>query len=183
MGEGSRVAASCSVGHRCSLDPGLLWLWHRPAALIPIQLLAWELPYAAGAALKRKMGWGGQKLQTATSTKKIYRWQINMKSTVSGNYKLKQAIASHLLESLKHWQHQMLRGCRAQKCSFLVSGNAKWYNHLGRQLDNFFQNSLAVSYKTKHMIQQLGSLAYTEMSSNLMFTQKPAHKCQQRFCS
>ena len=61
MGEGSRVAASCSVGHRCSLDPGLLWLWHRPAALIPIQLLAWELPYAAGAALKRKMGGGGAK--------------------------------------------------------------------------------------------------------------------------
>ena len=30
----------------------LLWLWGRPAALI--QPVAWEPPYAAGAALKRK---------------------------------------------------------------------------------------------------------------------------------
>ena len=31
----------------------LLWLWHRLAATAPIQPLAWELPYAAGVALKR----------------------------------------------------------------------------------------------------------------------------------
>ena len=29
-----------------------LWLWHRPAAVAPIQPLAWELLYAAGAAPK-----------------------------------------------------------------------------------------------------------------------------------
>ena len=29
-------------------------LWHRPTATAPIEPLAWELPYAAGAALKRK---------------------------------------------------------------------------------------------------------------------------------
>ena len=34
-------------------DPALLWLWCRPAAAAPIQLLAWELPYAAGTALKK----------------------------------------------------------------------------------------------------------------------------------
>ena len=33
-------------------DPVLLWLWHRPAATAPIQLLAWKLPYATCAALK-----------------------------------------------------------------------------------------------------------------------------------
>ena len=32
----------------------LLWLWCRPAAVAPIQLLAWKLPYAKGTALKRK---------------------------------------------------------------------------------------------------------------------------------
>ena len=32
----------------------LLWLWRRLAATAPIQSLAWELPYVAGAALKRK---------------------------------------------------------------------------------------------------------------------------------
>ena len=33
-------------------DPALLWLWCRPAATAPIGPLAWELPYAVGAALK-----------------------------------------------------------------------------------------------------------------------------------
>ena len=31
----------------------MLWLWCRPVAVAPVQLLAWELPYAAGAALKK----------------------------------------------------------------------------------------------------------------------------------
>ena len=35
-------------------DPVLLWLWCRPAAVVPIQPLAWELPYAMGVPLKRK---------------------------------------------------------------------------------------------------------------------------------
>ena len=34
-------------------DPTLLWLWHRPAATAPIGPLAWEPPYAAGAALEK----------------------------------------------------------------------------------------------------------------------------------
>ena len=41
---------SCGVGHRCSSDPELLWLWYRPVATAPIQPLAWEPPYATGAA-------------------------------------------------------------------------------------------------------------------------------------
>ena len=45
------MALSCGVG---SLDPVLLWLWYRPAAVAPIGPLAWEPPYAAGAALKKK---------------------------------------------------------------------------------------------------------------------------------
>ena len=32
----------------------LLWLWHRLAAAGPIRPLAWELPYAAGTALKKQ---------------------------------------------------------------------------------------------------------------------------------
>ena len=35
-------------------DPALPWLWHRPEATAWIGLLAWEPPYAAGAALKRR---------------------------------------------------------------------------------------------------------------------------------
>ena len=45
---------SCSVGHRHSLIPSLLWPWHRPGATTPIGPLAWELPYATRAALKRQ---------------------------------------------------------------------------------------------------------------------------------
>ena len=45
---------SCGMGHRHGLDPTLLWLWRRPAATTLIRPLAWELSYAAGAALKRK---------------------------------------------------------------------------------------------------------------------------------
>ena len=43
---------SCSVGHRHSLD--LAWLWCRLATAVPIQPLAWELPYTTGVALKRE---------------------------------------------------------------------------------------------------------------------------------
>ena len=41
-------------GHRCSSGPTSLWLWRRPAAVAPIRPLAWEPPYAVGAALKRQ---------------------------------------------------------------------------------------------------------------------------------
>ena len=34
-------------------DPVLLWQWYRPAAVAPIGPLAWEPPYAVGAALKK----------------------------------------------------------------------------------------------------------------------------------
>ena len=39
---------SCGVGLRCSSDPALLWLWHRPVAAAPITPLPWEPPYAPG---------------------------------------------------------------------------------------------------------------------------------------
>ena len=40
------VFSSCCIGHRRGPNLALLWLWHRPGA--------WELPHAAGVALKRK---------------------------------------------------------------------------------------------------------------------------------
>ena len=50
---------SYGVGHRHGLDPELLWLQCRPEAVVPIQHLAWEFPYATGAAprpTKKKLG-------------------------------------------------------------------------------------------------------------------------------
>ena len=55
--KGSGIVTSCGVGHRYSsdlADLALPWLWHRLAAMALIQPLAWELPYATGAALKRQ---------------------------------------------------------------------------------------------------------------------------------
>ena len=48
------IVMSYGVGHRHGLDPTLLWLWHRPAALAPTGPLDWEPPYAPGVALKRQ---------------------------------------------------------------------------------------------------------------------------------
>jgi len=52
---------SCGVGCRLGSDPALLCLRRRPVATAPIQPLAWEPPYAAGAA---------QEIATTTTTKK-----------------------------------------------------------------------------------------------------------------
>ena len=45
---------SCGIGRRYSLDPALLWLQRRPAAVAQIWPVAWELPCAVGAALKKQ---------------------------------------------------------------------------------------------------------------------------------
>ena len=52
---------SCGVGHRQGSDPTLLWLWCRPAAIAPIQPLAWKLPYATGTNEKNKTELGQMK--------------------------------------------------------------------------------------------------------------------------
>ena len=45
---------SYGLGLRCGSDLVLLWLWYRPVAKALILQLAWELPLAAGVALKSK---------------------------------------------------------------------------------------------------------------------------------
>ena len=45
---------SCGVGRRHGSDPALLWLWYRLAAAVPIQPLAWELPYVVLKREKKK---------------------------------------------------------------------------------------------------------------------------------
>ena len=60
---GSKVKNPTRIHENSGLIPGLtkwvkdltlLWLWHRLAAAALIQPLAWELPYAIGAALRKK---------------------------------------------------------------------------------------------------------------------------------
>ena len=53
LGFAQALLQAFSVSHQESSDLVLLWLWPRLAAAAPIHPLAWELPYAADAALKR----------------------------------------------------------------------------------------------------------------------------------
>jgi len=59
------LRVSCGVGRRGGLDPVLLWLWHGLVATAPIRPLAWERPYAVGAALEE----GKKTKKTKTKTK------------------------------------------------------------------------------------------------------------------
>ena len=45
---------SCGVSCSRGLDPTMLWLLRAPKAVAWIQPLAWEPPYALGAALKKQ---------------------------------------------------------------------------------------------------------------------------------
>ena len=58
---------SCGVGRRHGSDLALQWLWCRLVASALIRPLAWKLPYAAGAALKRQK----ENKQTNKQTKGI----------------------------------------------------------------------------------------------------------------
>ena len=59
---------SCGVGYRRGLDPKLLWLWHRLAATAPNGPLAWEPPYAVGAALEKAKRQKNKRSQTQKAT-------------------------------------------------------------------------------------------------------------------
>ena len=65
---------SCSVGRRLSLDPALLWLWCRPAAIALIRPLVWEPPYAEGMALEKAKR---QKEKKKTQNKKTKQKNSN----------------------------------------------------------------------------------------------------------
>ena len=45
---------SCVVGQRHGLDPAFPWLWCRPAAVVAILPLAWELPYTRTCGSKKQ---------------------------------------------------------------------------------------------------------------------------------
>ena len=65
------LASLRAVCRRCSLDPLLLRLWHRLAVTAPIQPIAWEPPYAAGVALKRRKE--GEKRNVGSTKEKHQR--------------------------------------------------------------------------------------------------------------
>ena len=57
----------------CRHGSDLAWLWHKLAAVAPIWPLAWELPYAAGAVLKKK-----KKKKSKKSKQNKTNWGISL---------------------------------------------------------------------------------------------------------
>ena len=58
----------------------LLWLWRRPVAIVPIGSLAWEPPYAEGAAqeeAKRQKKMEPVKKKTKTGVPVVAQWLAN----------------------------------------------------------------------------------------------------------
>ena len=55
----------------------MLWLWRRPAATAPIGPLAWEPPYAVGAALKKKTKKKERKKHLIRGVPIVAQWLTN----------------------------------------------------------------------------------------------------------
>ena len=73
-------------------DPALLWLWCRLAAVAPIRPLAWEPPYAAGAALEKAKR---QNKQTTVSGRQIGQICSSIKRENDGG--IKYMMVTHVL--------------------------------------------------------------------------------------
>src|SRR5512136_595540 len=86
-----RRCLSCGVGCRRGSDPALLWLWHRPVATALIRPLAWELPYAAGAAQEIAT--------TTTTTKKKTKKKKKFRSSPAVRY-LASSLLGHIVTAM-----------------------------------------------------------------------------------
>ena len=98
---------SCVVGHRCGLNLALLWLWCRPVAIAPIWPLAWEPPYAKGAALKR------QKKRKEKVQHRYYRANIKVHRAVFLSRGSVDEFSSRLVQALGRIHFLVVLGLRS----------------------------------------------------------------------
>ena len=94
---------SYGVGRRCSSDPALLWLWRRPAATTPIGPLAWEPPYAAGAAQEMA------KRQNKQTNKTKNRNEQALPGAISVYTSLRIAVKLEVFMAGSYWYSETLQ--------------------------------------------------------------------------
>ena len=98
---------SCGSGHRCCLDPTLLWLWCRPATAALIQPLAWEPTYAMSVNLKIKQT---DKQKTKNTNVALYsKYKASPMIFTIGNKDWRIVAASSLpqLQNVLHLLHSL----------------------------------------------------------------------------
>ena len=122
--KGCGTAMSCGGGQRSGSNLAWLWLWCRPAATAPMQSLAWELPYATCAALKKQT-------PPPTPRKKEWRHKVrSYKTFLTRNKCLKKAEATEgervgLFTTRIRIQWVGLRDSLEGKC---LAG-CRWFRH------------------------------------------------------
>ena len=134
-------------------------LWHRPAAAVPIPPLAWELPYAAGLAVKKK-----KKKKQASWRKPMYKGCMMGNKTGAKGSDIRPCLSCLLSTCVVlclcgHWPpaignqidpapsslptpgaicpgqgshlHPGTRGSRCSTVTYLASGGGLSHHHLG----------------------------------------------------
>ena len=100
---------SCGIGHRCGLNPVLLWPWPRQAAIALTEPLDWEPLYAMGAALKRK-----KKLLNAyhgpvtAKLQKAVHGFVKIATIIIGAFKNTEYMVSPVLHAVKTLSYSVI---------------------------------------------------------------------------
>ena len=133
---------SCGVGPRCGSDPTLLWLWCRPVSTGPIQPLAWEPPYASGAALENAKRQKKKKKKKRLGTEKRKNMRIDIKNFNSCN----------LHYSTKFYcKYSDLLTVKITLCVFSL-------------YPSMFKHFLKISWRSLLLLKSLGELHETSLS-------------------
>ena len=105
---------SCGIGHRCSLDLTLLWLWCRLVATAPVGTLAWEPPHAVGMALKRQEDQKKKKKKTTIRSSNLTPGLLSGENCNSKRYMPPKIYCSRIYNSqdmeatTEEWINKML---------------------------------------------------------------------------
>ena len=151
------------VGCRLSPNPMLLWLWHKSAAPAPVRPLAWELPYAAGTALKRQK----KKIKWQFPGKQVSFLPFSTYVSVAGTSKTLQGALLHSQEVLGGSVGQEL-GCVSGRY-LVASGCSRGRNFQGRGRERQGTGALGRTVLRTAGVQGMHTLRSEEDSSWVEF--------------